>query len=255
VLCKYQKYVCRESTSVLEDLKIVVKHYEQKKFERVHFHFSGHGKDGSRVETEVGENSSGETVDLAKEASGECVIGNKLGGRSDSIHDLKLELLKLKTDKITVTLDCCRTVTRSITDLKEKKKIENLQHEKMFIVYPTLETQEATAEPGRSFTHFLCSVCEENGGAIEIREIAEKVNEKMKENNMTQRSKGDFVPGNGNWENYMWPHQLDKTAPPPPPPPQSTGQSIANSNIVQGKLVGSLNAASIGTGCNITVNK
>ena len=55
---------------------------------------------------------------------------------------------------------------------REKTKIENPQHEKMFIVYPTLETQEATAEPGRSFTHFLCSVCEENGGAIEIREIA-----------------------------------------------------------------------------------
>ena len=137
MLCKYQKYVCRESTSVLEDLKIVVKHYEQKKFERVHFHFSGknismalnepfyshvtnsgHGKDGIRVETEEGENSRGETVELAKEASGECVIGNKLGGRADSIHDLKLELLKLKTDKITMTLDCCRTPTRSIVDLR-----------------------------------------------------------------------------------------------------------------------------------------
>ena len=79
---------------------------------------SGHGKDGIRVETEEGENSRGETVELAKEASGECVIGNKLGGRADSIHDLKLELLKLKTDKITMTLDCCRNVTRSIVDLK-----------------------------------------------------------------------------------------------------------------------------------------
>ena len=79
---------------------------------------SGHGKDGIRVETEEGENSRGEMVELAKEASGECVIGNKLGGRADSIHDLKLELLKLKTDKITMTLDCCRNVTRSIVDLK-----------------------------------------------------------------------------------------------------------------------------------------
>ena len=77
----------------------------------------------------------------------------------------------------------------------------------------------------------------------------------MKENEMTQRSKDDFVPGNGNWENYMWPHQLDKTAAAAPPPPQSTGQSMTNSNIVKGNQEGSFNAASFGSGCNITINK
>ena len=83
---------------------------------------SGHGKDGLRVETKQGENSRGETVEQALEASGECVIGNKRGGKADSIHDLKLELLKLNTKKITMTLDCCRNGTRdattAITDLK-----------------------------------------------------------------------------------------------------------------------------------------
>ena len=61
----------------------------------------------------------GEKLELAQEASGECVIGNKYGGKADSIHDLKLELLKLKTDKITMTFDCCRSVTKDATvDLK-----------------------------------------------------------------------------------------------------------------------------------------
>ena len=77
----------------------------------------------------------------------------------------------------------------------------------------------------------------------------------MKENGMTQRCNEDRVPGTGNWENYMWPHQLDKTAAAPPPPPQSTGQSMTNSNIVKGNQEGSFNAASFGSGCNITINK
>ena len=75
----------------------------------------------------------------------------------------------------------------------------------------------------------------------------------MRKNKMTQRCKFNFVPGTANWENYMWPHQLDKTA--PSPPPQSTGQSMTNSNIVKGNQEGSFNAASFGSGCNITINK
>ena len=36
----------------------------------------------------------------------------------------------------------------------------------------------------------------------------------MIEKKMDQRTKADRVVGNGNWENYMWPHQIDKTAKP-----------------------------------------
>ena len=46
------------------------------------------------------------------------------------------------------------------------------QHEKMFIFYGTMETQTATDDSGRSFTSILSSVCKENGGAMEILEIA-----------------------------------------------------------------------------------
>ena len=77
----------------------------------------------------------------------------------------------------------------------------------------------------------------------------------MRKNKMTQRCEEKRVPGNGNWENYMWPHQLDKTAA-PPPPPQSTGQSMTYSNIVQGNQ-GSFNGASFESVSNsdITINK
>ena len=78
----------------------------------------------------------------------------------------------------------------------------------------------------------------------------------MKEKKITQRCKDDKVSGTGNWENYMWPHQLDKTAP-PPPPRQSSGQSISmmHCNNVGGNLIGSFNGASIGGGSQITINK
>ena len=71
---------------------------------------------------------------------------------------------------------------------------------------------------------------------------------------MTQRCEEKRVPGTGNWENYMWPHQLDKTAAPPAPPPQSTGQSMTNSNLVSGNQEGSFNAASFGSGNLINIH-
>ena len=78
---------------------------------------AGHGKDSIRVETKEVLNSRYELVEQALEPAGECVLGNTRNGKADSIHDLKLELLKLKTKKITMTLDCCRTVTRETRDV------------------------------------------------------------------------------------------------------------------------------------------
>ena len=71
------------------------------------------------METETVTNSRGEQVEQAVEHAGECVLGNTRTGKADSIHDLKLELLKLNTEKITMTFDCCRNVTRdAIVELK-----------------------------------------------------------------------------------------------------------------------------------------
>ena len=71
---------------------------------------------------------------------------------------------------------------------------------------------------------------------------------------MNQRCKEDRVPGTGNWENYMWPHQLDKTAS-SPPPPAGQSASMMNCNNVGGDLIGSFNAVSMGSGNQITISK
>ena len=39
-------------------------------------------------------------------------MGTGLVAKASSIHEIKVELNKLKAEKITMTLDCCRTVER-----------------------------------------------------------------------------------------------------------------------------------------------
>ena len=47
---------------------------------------------------------------MALNSSGECVLG--IGHMAFSIHSIKVELSKMNAEKITMTLDCCRTVSR-----------------------------------------------------------------------------------------------------------------------------------------------
>ena len=72
----------------------------------------GHGKDNVTILTDENENPSGED-DLpltAQNSAGECVLG--IGHMATSIHSIKVELNKMNTQKITMTLDCCRDVCR-----------------------------------------------------------------------------------------------------------------------------------------------
>ena len=74
----------------------------------------GHGKDGVRVlATEADKNNPfDEDVLKAETSSGECVLGSGDIVIPSSVHEIKVELNKMKAQKITMTLDCCRTVTR-----------------------------------------------------------------------------------------------------------------------------------------------
>ena len=51
------------------------------------------------METETVENSRQEQVEQAVEPAGECVLANGRKGRADSIHNIKLELLRLNTGR------------------------------------------------------------------------------------------------------------------------------------------------------------
>ena len=71
---------------------------------------SGHGVYNRKVDVEDKN---------ALDPHGECVVGTNYACTLSSTHDITLELLKLDTDHITMTLDCCRLVTRErIPDIK-----------------------------------------------------------------------------------------------------------------------------------------
>ena len=73
---------------------------------------SGHGTDNVKILTEENKNPSGEDdLPLAtRDSAGECVLG--IGEIPSSIHSIKVELNKMNAEKITMTLDCCRNVSR-----------------------------------------------------------------------------------------------------------------------------------------------
>ena len=66
---------------------------------------SGHGVYNRKVGVDV----EGKT---ALDPHGECVVGTNRACTLSSTHNITLELLKLDTDTVTMTLDCYREVTR-----------------------------------------------------------------------------------------------------------------------------------------------
>ena len=91
LLSEYHQIPIKNADNVLQELQCVIKEQKEKIFERVHFHFTG------------------------VKRNGECIVGTSYAcalHAMSSTHDITLELLKLDTDLITMTLDCCREVTR-----------------------------------------------------------------------------------------------------------------------------------------------
>ena len=69
-----------------------------------------------RVLTSQMDNNEEDDLLKAQTASGECVLGTGTSSIATSIHDIKVELNKMNAEKITMTLDCCRTVLRESDD-------------------------------------------------------------------------------------------------------------------------------------------
>ena len=88
------------------EISICIK-YLHRNLKKVCFIFtiSGHGIYNRSIAVDS-------TLKKAVDPHGECVIGTNYGCTLSSVHDITLELLKLDTKQITMTLDCCRTVTR-----------------------------------------------------------------------------------------------------------------------------------------------
>ena len=90
-----------------------------------------------------------------------CVVGTNAASTRSRIHDIALELLKLDTDLITMTLDLCIKFSLSLVSLEE--------HENLFIFKAARDTR--SVRDNESFTRTLVSVCKEHGGALPILDI------------------------------------------------------------------------------------
>ena len=76
---------------------------------------SGHGTDNAKVLVEDNNDPDGDDDALmAQTSAGECVLGTGVSNTASSIHSIKVELNKMNAQKITMTLDCCRTVSRGL---------------------------------------------------------------------------------------------------------------------------------------------
>ena len=60
----------------------------------------------------------------------------------------------------------------------------------MFVFHGAMETLPAADHNGRSFTQILSSVCNENGGAVDILKIEDK---KCKENAIEDSQNGNML--------------------------------------------------------------
>ena len=151
LLSEYKQIVIKNVENVLEELQYLIKDRKGEKFERVHFHFTG--------------------VKL----NGECIVGTSYAcalHAMSSTHDITLELLKLDTDLITMTLDCCDDPGLSTLHslwFSDRGDISDAQHKKLFIFKAARDT--CLARDYESFTRTLVSVCKEHGGALPIMDI------------------------------------------------------------------------------------
>ena len=71
----------------------------------------GHGADYAKVLAgKKTDPKKGDDALLAQNSAGLCVLGTT--HLESSVHSIKVELSKMNTQKITMTLDCCRNVSR-----------------------------------------------------------------------------------------------------------------------------------------------
>jgi len=181
----------------------------------LHFHFSGHGVHNARIflteEDKIKAIESNETTKTTKTPVGECLVGTS--GKLYSIHDLKSDLLNLNAETIIITVDCCRSESRSPktrgksseeVKLKEKEAISQKDQEKIVVLYGSLDGHSTL--DARSFTKELFKVTQKGNISIPILDLASKVNESWKETD--QRCKADLVQVGDNWKYFYWPSNI-----------------------------------------------
>ena len=169
----------------------IVQTWRHIRIPRLHFHYSGHG---------IFNNT--ETIDPSN--VGECMVGTN--GSFCGVLVVQKLLTTLNPDVITITLDCCRDRTRSLSrsnfmNLPRSPKIKKEDWEKMATLSSTCQT--LTSSDNTTLSKELFKVYQEKGRIV-ISELAKKVNESWEKGLIGQRCKMDIVP-HSKWDKIFWP--------------------------------------------------
>merc|ERR1719234_21723 len=183
-----------------------------REIDRLHFHFSGHGVHNARIQLEADElekmKERGQSdTKTTQTPVGECLVGT--AEKLYAVHDLKRKLLECGSNKITITLDCCRDPLRGTkrrrqsVKLKERKRLTIAEQEKIGVISGALDLHRIW--DNCSLTRELNEVTDAGKAPILFTDIAKKVNASWKKKGIEQRSERTLLEDEENWADYMWP--------------------------------------------------
>eukprot|EP00092_Neocalanus_flemingeri_P014903 GFUD01016095.1.p1 GENE.GFUD01016095.1~~GFUD01016095.1.p1 ORF type:complete len:561 (-),score=139.18 GFUD01016095.1:3-1559(-) len=174
--------------------------------ESFHFHYSGHGVFNASIELDPNcySKTVDETIYMSSETVGDCMVGIK--GKLYSVMELKQDLLKLKSERWTVTLDMCRDRRGGMGHKVHVEHLSAIPHEylsRLAVLYGTSELHQA--RDSHSFTCQLCQLVKSRRTPLCIVDIPGKVNEIWEKKKIKQRCKLDCVEVGDNWKSFYWP--------------------------------------------------
>ena len=208
----YEIDLYQDVQDIGNQLEEFVDKWKVKEIDRLHFHFSGHGAYNARIQLEpdeleerIKEGGQSDTK-TTKTPVGRCLVGS--AGGLYAVHDLKRKLLECGSNKITITLDCCRVQHRGLetqqsVTLKEKEPLTIAEQEKIVVISGSLDLHPI--DDRWSLKRELYKVTDAGKTPILVTKIAKKVNDSWKKKGIEQRSKIDLLEDGVNWAGYIWP--------------------------------------------------
>ena len=171
------------------------------KIDRLHFHFIGHGIFNQTAEIN-------ETQD-SRTPFGECLLGNNGHQGLCSVLSIQKLLTQFKADIITLTLDCCRSLSRGQTRQRVKlAKLPVISNEDWLRIATVYSYKARHAVDQTSFSNVLSRVISSaKDGRIPINKIAKLVNESWRKDGINnqycniERIEG----GKLDWDKLYWP--------------------------------------------------
>ena len=201
ILCQWTDESIRMSGQAMTD--------GRRDINRLHFHFSGHGFYNQTVETDGSENKYPSHSSQSNTPIGECLVGNKGRRCICSILQIQHLLARTAAEKITITLDCCRSLDRELGKTRERvklipmPKIDKRDWLRMVTIQGSCKT--LPAHDINSMTKELHRVLNRHNGRIPIEKMDELVNNSWYVKGIDQLCQMEIVKLGGNWKGLYWP--------------------------------------------------